>query len=160
MMPVWVAEVRWESGPPKAQGFSDNVRHSEVSRYLRWAELSSGSRWTNCLYSVTRKKSLFSEVWKQALLITWGLTRKEELSLELTQDLNCKVVFTGKSVRTFNRAMNKSCLRRQQFSDFSPPRKGSQGELFLFVPQTDTGGLVQVYQGDREKNVQGTRQKS
>jgi hypothetical protein len=47
-----------------------------------------------------------------------------------------------------------------QFEHIQRARKDSQGEIREAVPQTDTGGLVLVYQGEREKKSQGTRQKS
>jgi len=45
---------------------------------------------------------LFIFSYKEKTDITWGLTKMEELRLQMTGALNHEAVFDGKSARTFN----------------------------------------------------------
>src|SRR5437773_10862197 len=47
---------------------------------------------------------------------------------------------------------------RDQFGRAQPPRKAPNGKPRAPVPQTDTGGRVRAYQGERVSPRQGTRQ--
>jgi len=47
-------------------------------------------------------------LYKGAVVTTWGLTKWEQLSLAMKlPDLSTKAVLIGKSVRTFNRGVEK-----------------------------------------------------
>ena len=94
-----------------------------------------GSGWTTGWYSCTRKETLLPGDWRSwNSRARWWIPR-----------LSIEAVLIGKSVKAFIWGTNKSSPMYigGQFGDFQFPRKGSQGDSFFPVPQTDTGGLVE-----------------
>ena len=75
--------------------------------------------------------------------MSWGMTRDEKVSVEMTPCLSREVVLIGKSVRTTSSGNEESEAKAEDnLPKLNSPRKLSQPDLYQIVPITDTGGLV------------------
>ena len=102
---------------------------------------------------------LFIFSYKGKIVITWGLTGKERLSLETIRGLNHKAVLTGKSVGMFNRVMNKSLRSNPRTIRLvSSSKKRFAGRYFSCRTANRHRWAGREYQGEWEKKAQGTRQ--
>ena len=76
--------------------------------------------------------------------MSWGMTRDEKVSVEMTPCLSREVVLIGKSVRTTSSGNEKSdrVSGRTIHSSLTLREKYRSQTYISIVPITDTGGLV------------------